>query len=112
MAEGRLDLTYAGTYALPRKTVTATEARKNLYRLLDEVAITSEPIQITGKRASAVILAEADWPALEETVRLVKLVGDLTGAYSRRINIQRRLVYQVPEKERVVKVLRLWTHYE
>lgn len=41
-----------------------------------------------------------------------KLVGDLAGAYSRRINIQHRLVYQVLEKERVVKVLRLWTHYE
>ena len=41
-----------------------------------------------------------------------KLVGDLTGAYSRRINIQHRLVYQVIEEERVVKVLRLWTHYE
>lgn len=41
-----------------------------------------------------------------------KLVGDLTGAYSRRINIQHRLVYQVLEAERVVKVLRLWTHYE
>lgn len=41
-----------------------------------------------------------------------KLVGDLTGAYSRRINIQHRLVYQVIEAERVVKVLRLWAHYE
>lgn len=41
-----------------------------------------------------------------------KLIGDLTGAYSRRINIQHRLVYQVLKTERVVKVLRLWTHYE
>jgi toxin YoeB len=41
-----------------------------------------------------------------------KLVGDLTGAYSRRINIQHRLVYQVLPDERVVKILRLWTHYE
>ncbi|WP_134081901.1 Txe/YoeB family addiction module toxin [Thiohalophilus thiocyanatoxydans] len=41
-----------------------------------------------------------------------KLVGDLSGACSRRINIQHRLVYQVLEEERVVKVLRLWTHYE
>ena len=41
-----------------------------------------------------------------------KLVGDLEGAYSRRINIQHRLVYQVYEKEQVVKVIRLWTHYE
>ena len=41
-----------------------------------------------------------------------KLVGDLAGAHSRRINIQHRLVYQVMEKEKAVKVLRLWTHYE
>ncbi len=41
-----------------------------------------------------------------------KLVGDLQGAYSRRINIQHRLVYQVLEEERVVKVLRMWTQYE
>lgn len=41
-----------------------------------------------------------------------KLVGDLAGAYSRRINIQHRLVYQVLQSERTVKVLRMWTHYE
>lgn len=41
-----------------------------------------------------------------------KLVGDPSGAYSRRINIQHRLVYQVLEDEHAVKVLRLWTHYE
>ncbi|ERP89124.1 toxin of toxin-antitoxin (TA) system [Marinobacter sp. ES-1] len=41
-----------------------------------------------------------------------KLIGDLAGAYSRRINIQHRLVYQVLEDEQVVKVLRLWSHYE
>ena len=41
-----------------------------------------------------------------------KLVGDLSGAYSRRINIQHRLVYQVYAKEKIVKVIRMWTHYE
>lgn len=41
-----------------------------------------------------------------------KLVGDLEGAYSRRINVQHRLVYQVLAAERTVKILRLWTHYE
>ena len=41
-----------------------------------------------------------------------KLLGDLSGAYSRRINIHHRLVYQVLEEEKVVKVLRMWTHYE
>ena len=41
-----------------------------------------------------------------------KLVGDLSGAYSRRINIQRRLIYQLIEEDNVVKVIRLWSHYE
>ena len=41
-----------------------------------------------------------------------KLVGDLEGAYSRRINIQHRLVYQVIEEEKTVKVIRMWTHYD
>lgn len=40
-----------------------------------------------------------------------KLVGDLSGAYSRRINIQYRLVYQILEKEKTVKIIRMWTHY-
>lgn len=41
-----------------------------------------------------------------------KLLGDLYGAYSRRINIQHRMVYQVYEKEHIVKIIRMWTHYE
>ncbi len=41
-----------------------------------------------------------------------KLVGDLSGAYSRRINIQHRLIYQILEKEKIVKIIRMWTHYE
>ncbi|MBF0313266.1 MAG: Txe/YoeB family addiction module toxin [Oligoflexia bacterium] len=41
-----------------------------------------------------------------------KLIGDLTGAYSRRINIQHKLIYQILEKEKNVKIIRLWTHYE
>jgi toxin YoeB len=41
-----------------------------------------------------------------------KLIGDLTGAYSRRINIQHRLVYEVHVEEKTVRVLRMWTHYE
>ncbi len=40
------------------------------------------------------------------------LVGDLRGAYARRLNIQHRLVYQVHEEERIIKIIRLWTHYE
>lgn len=41
-----------------------------------------------------------------------KLIGDLAGAYSRRINIQHRLIYQVYQQERIIKILRFWTHYE
>lgn len=41
-----------------------------------------------------------------------KLIGDLAGAYSRRINIQHRLVYDVFQKEGIVRVIRMWTHYE
>jgi len=44
--------------------------------------------------------------------RFEKLVGDFSGAYSRRINIQHRLVYQVLEDEKIVKVIRMWAHYE
>ncbi|MFO7850619.1 MAG: Txe/YoeB family addiction module toxin [Spirochaetia bacterium] len=47
-----------------------------------------------------------DYPPYE------KLIGDLTGAFSRRINIQHRIVYQVLEDKKMVKVLRMWTHYE
>lgn len=41
-----------------------------------------------------------------------RLIGDLSGAYSRHINIQHRLVYQIEEKQRVIKIIRMWTHYE
>ena len=49
---------------------------------------------------------------LKAPPRFEKLVGDLDGSYSRRINVQHRLVYQILDEERTVKVLRLWTHYE
>jgi toxin YoeB len=162
-------------------TISATEARKQLYKLLDDVSLSHEPVQITGKRSNAILVSEDDWRAVQETLFLVsipgmresilegmmtpteelarlvnwrllytkqarkdakklaaaglklkaqeilailevdpfqspppfeKLVGDLSGAFSRRINIQHRLVYQVLEDERIVKVLRMWTHFE
>jgi len=55
------------------------------------------------------ILAENPY---QSSPRFEKLVGDLDGAYSRRINIKHRLVYQIVEDEKVVKVLRMWAHYE
>ncbi|MCH7781840.1 Txe/YoeB family addiction module toxin [candidate division KSB1 bacterium] len=44
--------------------------------------------------------------------RFEKLIGDLEGAYSRRINVRHRLVYQILEKDKTVKIIRMWTHYE
>jgi len=55
--------------------MNATEARKRLYHLLDEVALSSEPVQITGKRSNAVLVSEDDWRALQETVYLLSIPG-------------------------------------
>lgn len=57
------------------------------------------------------LLAVLETDPFQSPPPLEKLVGDLSGAYSRRINIQHRLVYQVLADERIVKVLRMWTHY-
>jgi prevent-host-death family protein len=57
------------------KTITATEARKKLYRLIDEVAVSSESVQITGRRSNAVLISEDDWRALQETVYLTSVPG-------------------------------------
>ncbi len=72
------------------KKIASTNLRPQTQRLIDGLA--KNPFQIP--------------PPYE------KLVGDLAGALSRRINIQHRLVYQVYAKEKTVKVLRMWTHYE
>ena len=55
--------------------ISATEARRLLYRLLDEVTVTSEPVQITGKRGSAILLSEADWRSIQETLHLLSIPG-------------------------------------
>jgi prevent-host-death family protein len=55
--------------------ITATEARKSLYRLLDEVSESHEPIQITGKRGNAVLISEDDWRAVQETLYLHSIPG-------------------------------------
>lgn len=56
-------------------SITATEARKRLYALVDEVQASHEPIQITGKRGGAVLIAEDDWRAVQETLYLVSIPG-------------------------------------
>lgn len=89
-------------------TLTASQARSVFYKLLDKTAQSHEPIQITGKRHNAVLISEDDWRSIQETLHLLsipgmresirkglktpvkkcnkKLIGDLTGAYLRRIN--------------------------
>jgi antitoxin YefM len=56
-------------------TLTASEARANLYRLIDEAAESHEPIMITGKRSSAVLLSAEDWNAIQETLYLLSVPG-------------------------------------
>lgn len=63
------------------------------------------------EKAKALLGVVADNP-FQNPPPYEKLIGDLAGAYSRRINIQHRLVYQVLQDEHTVKVLRLWSHYE
>ena len=83
------------------------------------VVFTAQARKDAKKLASAGLKAQAQRVLDVLTVnpfqtppRYEKLVGDLAGAYSRRINVQHRLVYQVLEDVRVVKVIRMWTHYE
>ena len=54
-------------------TMSATEARKQLYKLLDDVSQSHEPVQITGKRGNAVLVSEDDWRAVQETLYLVSI---------------------------------------
>ncbi len=86
----------------PWKVVFTKQAQKDARRL-----------QSAGLRAKAEqLLSILTSDPFQKPPPFEKLVGDLRGAYSRRINIQHRLVYQVIEDQRTVKVLRMWTHYE
>ena len=86
----------------PWEIVFTKQAQKDA-RLLSSAGLRS--------RAEQVLAVLAQNP-FERSPPFEKLVGDSKGAYSRRINIQRRLVYQVLEEVRTVKVLRMWSHYE
>jgi len=87
--------------------------------------VSSQPVYTRQAQKDAKKLAAAGLrPKAEQLLQILgedpfqnpppfeKLIGDLAGAYSRRVNIQHRLVYQVLEEQRTVKVLRMWTHYE
>ena len=84
------------------KVVFTRQARKDAKKL-----------SASGKRSNAesILRVLANDP-FQFPPPFEKLVGDLAGAYSRRIDIQHRLVYEVLARERVVKVIRMWTHYE
>jgi prevent-host-death family protein len=56
-------------------TITASEARRLLYKLLDEVSESHQPVQITGKRSNAVLVGEDDWRAVQETLHLISIPG-------------------------------------
>ena len=56
-------------------TLTVTEARANLYKLIDDASVNHEPVIITGKRGNAVLLAEGDWNAITETLHLLSVPG-------------------------------------
>ena len=56
-------------------TVNVTEARANLYKLIDDASVSHEPVVITGKRGNAVLLAEDDWTAINETLYLLSVPG-------------------------------------
>jgi prevent-host-death family protein len=57
------------------KTITATAARSDLYKVIDSALSDHEPVQITGKRGNAVLVAEDDWRAIQETLHLVSIPG-------------------------------------
>ena len=83
------------------------------------VVFTRQAQKDAGKLAAAGLQSKAQTlldllavDPFQSPPRFEKLVGDLAGAYSRRINIQHRLVYQILKEDRVVKVIRMWTHYD
>lgn len=57
------------------RTINVTEARDSIFRIIDEVGSTSKPIQIKGKRASAILISEADWRSIQETLYLSSIPG-------------------------------------
>jgi prevent-host-death family protein len=67
------------------KTLTATQARKDIYRLLDEASETHQPVQITGKRSNAVLVSEADWRSIQETLYLTS-VPDMSESIKEGLN--------------------------
>jgi antitoxin YefM len=72
---GPLDEAYAFTYVSKMTVLTTSQARARLYRLVDSAANSHEPVQITGRRSSAVLVSEEDWRAIQETLHLLSVPG-------------------------------------
>jgi antitoxin YefM len=70
-----LDTAYEKTYASYMTTISASQARSNLYRLLDKVTASHRPIQISGKRSNGVLISEEDWESIQETLYLLSIPG-------------------------------------
>jgi len=70
-----LDDTYEITYVVTMPTTTASDARANLYRLIDAAAESHQPVRITGKRHNAILLSEEDWESMQETLYLLSIPG-------------------------------------
>lgn len=77
-----LDIPHAFTYFCfviyvgeVMKTINVTKARSNLYKLINEMALSHEPIQITGKKANAVLISDEDWHSIQETLYLLSIPG-------------------------------------
>ena len=83
------------------KLLYTKQAKKDAKKLLES----------NLKKKAQEVLKVLEEDPLKEYPPYEKLIGDLTGAFSRRINIQHRIVYQVYQKEQIVKVIRMWTHY-
>ena len=107
---------YIKHFALPFDALHGHSRRKfdkEYIELMERAEKDAKKVSAAGFRDGVQVLLEiiADDP-FGSPPHFEKLVGDLAGAWSRRINIQHRLVYQVLKEERTVKILRMWTHYE
>jgi antitoxin YefM len=75
VSKNSLGVTNVKTYAFLMKTISATVARSDLYRVIDSTIEEHEPIQITGKRGNVILVSEPDWRAIQETLYLVSMPG-------------------------------------
>lgn len=89
--------------------ISLTQARSKLYRLVDEVNDSHQPVTIAGRKSQAVLVGEEDWRAIQETMYLLSIPGMRK---SIRDGLKTPVTQCDQEKEKIVKVIRMWTHYE